>query len=179
LLVSFNWPEKSERYIKVARFVDAFFSKIGEFAKPPRHPKWKESSIIATIPGWQRFKPAEDWLLAHDMAPEKVRFEKFLADNPALGGADLQSARPCSVSFWNGGGAILPVSTAPGDHRQPTGYECALDALKAEVSRHGLSRRCKRQSFQRSCWASAILRRPASVLGPVHRPPWFRQRPFG
>jgi TRAP-type uncharacterized transport system substrate-binding protein len=88
LLVSFNWPEKSERYIKVGRFVDAFFSKIGEFAKPPRHPKWKESSIIATIPGWQRFKPAEEWLLAHDMAPEKVRFEKFLADNPTLGGND-------------------------------------------------------------------------------------------
>ncbi len=50
LLVSFNWPEKSERYIKVARFVDAFFSKFGEFGKPPRHPKWKEASIIAAIP---------------------------------------------------------------------------------------------------------------------------------
>ena len=88
LLVTFNWPDKSERYNKVARFVDAFFSKFGEFGKPPRHPKWKEASIMAAIPGWQRFKPAEDWLAAHDMVPEKVRFEKFLADNPALGGSD-------------------------------------------------------------------------------------------
>ena len=88
LLVTFNWPEKSDRYIKVARFVDAFFSKIGEFGKPPRHPKWKEASIMAAIPGWQRFKPAEEWLAAHDMVPEKVRFEKFLADNPAMGGSD-------------------------------------------------------------------------------------------
>lgn len=88
LLVTFNWPEKSERYNKVARFVDAFFSKIDEFGKPPRHPKWKEASIMATIPGWQRFKPAEEWLVAHDMMSEKARFEKFVADNPALAGSD-------------------------------------------------------------------------------------------
>jgi TRAP-type uncharacterized transport system substrate-binding protein len=88
LLVTFDWPEKSERYNKVARFVDAFFSRIEEFRQPPRHPKWKEASIIFNAPGWQRFKAAEDWLLANDMAPEKVRFEKFLADNPVLGGSD-------------------------------------------------------------------------------------------
>ena len=88
LLVTFNWPDKSERYNKVARFVDAFFSKFGEFGRPPRHPKWKEASIMAVIPGWQRFKPAEDWLAAHDMVPEKARFEKFLTDNPALAGSD-------------------------------------------------------------------------------------------
>src|SRR6266704_6337964 len=45
LLVSFNWPENTERYNRVARFVDVFFSKIEEFMKPPRHPKWKEASI--------------------------------------------------------------------------------------------------------------------------------------
>ena len=42
LLTSFNWPEKTDRYQKVQKFVDALFSKIGEFSKPPRHPKWKE-----------------------------------------------------------------------------------------------------------------------------------------
>jgi TRAP-type uncharacterized transport system substrate-binding protein len=90
LLVTFDWPEKTERYNKVARFVDAFFSKIvaGEFAKPPRHPKWKEASIIYRAPGWQRFKPAEEWLVAHDMTPEKVQFEKFLSDNRVPGAAD-------------------------------------------------------------------------------------------
>jgi TRAP-type uncharacterized transport system substrate-binding protein len=88
LLVTFNWPEKSERYNKVARFVDAFFSKIGEFGKPPRHPKWKEASINAAIPGWQRFKAAEDWLVAHNMMSERIRFEKFLADNLVPGASD-------------------------------------------------------------------------------------------
>src|SRR5712691_9719474 len=86
LLVSFNWPENSERYDRVARFVDAFFSKIEEFLKPPRHPKWKEASISAMIPGWQRFKAADDWLARHNMSPvsqsaevQKIRFEQFLS----------------------------------------------------------------------------------------------------
>jgi TRAP-type uncharacterized transport system substrate-binding protein len=65
LLASFNWPEKTERYDRVARFVDAFFSHIDEFHKPPRHPKWKESSISIVVPGWTRFKAAQDWLDAN------------------------------------------------------------------------------------------------------------------
>ena len=88
LLVSFNWPENTERYNRVARFVDVFFSKIEEFMKPPRHPKWKEASIAATIPGWQRFKAADEWLTRHNMSSvsqsaevEKIRFDQFLVEN--------------------------------------------------------------------------------------------------
>jgi TRAP-type uncharacterized transport system substrate-binding protein len=62
LLVAFNWPDKSERYQRVERFIDALFSRIDEFGRPPRHPKWKEASISAVVPGWQRFKAAQDWL---------------------------------------------------------------------------------------------------------------------
>jgi uncharacterized protein len=62
VLAALDFPEKTERYERVAKFVDALFSRIEEFAKPPRHPKWKEASIAAIIPGWQRFKAAQDWL---------------------------------------------------------------------------------------------------------------------
>ncbi|HXX04452.1 MAG TPA: hypothetical protein VEJ37_08960 [Xanthobacteraceae bacterium] len=62
LLVAFNWPENTDRYQRVARFVDALFSRIDEFSKPPRHPKWKEASVAAVVPGWQRFKAAQDWI---------------------------------------------------------------------------------------------------------------------
>jgi TRAP-type uncharacterized transport system substrate-binding protein len=65
LLVTFNWPENSERYRRTAKFVDAFFSKINEFLKPPRHPKWAESSINVKISGWKRFKAADDWIAQH------------------------------------------------------------------------------------------------------------------
>ena len=85
LLVSFNWPEKSERYRRMASFVDAFFSKFDEFHKPPRHPKWSEASLIIKIPGWQRFKAADEWLAehAHATAPtaDLSAFDRFLSQN--------------------------------------------------------------------------------------------------
>jgi TRAP-type uncharacterized transport system substrate-binding protein len=96
LLVTFDWPENSERYKRVARFVDAFFSKIDEFQKPPRHPKWSEASIVAAIPGWQRFKASEDWLAAHDLTPpatrsadaDRTQFQRFLSDGRIQDGSD-------------------------------------------------------------------------------------------
>jgi TRAP-type uncharacterized transport system substrate-binding protein len=86
LLMAFNWPEKTERYHKIARFVDALFSRIDEFAKPPRHPKWKEASISAVVPGWQRFRAAQDWIDRwHEQHPGAAnqaslsRFKDFMA----------------------------------------------------------------------------------------------------
>ena len=92
LLVAFNWPENSERYNRVARFVDTFFSRIEEFHKPPRHPKWNEASISLTIPGWQRFKAADDWLARNRRPPspeaERGLFDQFLADTGVTIGDD-------------------------------------------------------------------------------------------
>jgi TRAP-type uncharacterized transport system substrate-binding protein len=85
LLVALNFPEKTERYQRVAKFVDALFSRIDEFSKPPRHPKWKEASITAIVPGWQRFKAAQDWLdrwhEQNDAARKRsaAKFKDFLA----------------------------------------------------------------------------------------------------
>jgi uncharacterized protein len=58
----FNWPENSDRYSRVSRFVDASFSRFDEFLQPGRHPKWKEVNLAADVPGWERVKPAQDWL---------------------------------------------------------------------------------------------------------------------
>jgi hypothetical protein len=63
--------------------VDAFFSKFDEFHKPPRHPKWAEASIGIKIPGWERFKAADDWIAQHATTSESQRdsFDRFLATN--------------------------------------------------------------------------------------------------
>jgi uncharacterized protein len=58
----FAWPPGSERYRKVARFTDAFFGKFQQFLQPPRHPKWQEVNLAATVPGWKRFPAAQEWL---------------------------------------------------------------------------------------------------------------------
>ena len=80
VLAVYNWPEGTERYRKVAQFVNKFFSNFDKLQKPPRHPKWKEVNLAATIPGWTRFKAAEDWLRTADAAPasKKKDFAAFM-----------------------------------------------------------------------------------------------------
>jgi TRAP transporter TAXI family solute receptor len=65
VLAVYNWPRDTDRYRRVALFIDAFFSKFAEFQKPPRHGKWKEANLNATLRGWRRFPAAEDWLARH------------------------------------------------------------------------------------------------------------------
>jgi uncharacterized protein len=62
VLMVYNWPPESERYRRVARFVDALFSKIGQLQQPPRHPKWRDTGISLNVAGLERFKAAQDWL---------------------------------------------------------------------------------------------------------------------
>jgi uncharacterized protein len=66
VLIAFNWPKTNlDRYSRVQRFVEAFFPKIGEFQKPPRHVKWREVNLAAGLPGWKRFEAAQAWLDQH------------------------------------------------------------------------------------------------------------------
>ncbi len=62
VLAVYNWEKGSERYRKVERFVEAFFSRFNELREKGFHPKWKDINLAATAPGWERFKPAQDWL---------------------------------------------------------------------------------------------------------------------
>jgi TRAP transporter TAXI family solute receptor len=80
VLAVFNWPENSERYRRVQRFVDAFFSHFDDFLQPGRHPKWKEVNLSATVPGWQRFKAAQDWLdrEARQAKAQEQQFNQFV-----------------------------------------------------------------------------------------------------
>jgi TRAP-type uncharacterized transport system substrate-binding protein len=94
LLATCNWPEDGERYRRIAKFVDAFFSKFDEFHKPPRHPKWSEASFNIKIPGWERFKAADDWIADRviQKPAERESFERFLAAN-RFAGADTPKRR--------------------------------------------------------------------------------------
>ena len=62
VMAVYNWPSGHPRQTKVKRLIDSFFERFAEFQKPPRHPKWREVSLSATVPGWTRFPPAEEWL---------------------------------------------------------------------------------------------------------------------
>lgn len=62
VLIAYNWPKNTDRYRRIEKFVEAFFPRLAEFQKPPRHPKWRETNLATVLPGWQRFEAAEEWL---------------------------------------------------------------------------------------------------------------------
>ena len=62
VLAAYNWESNNSRYKKVAYFVDCFFEHFNDFQQPARHPKWREVSLSATLPGWTRFTTAQNWL---------------------------------------------------------------------------------------------------------------------
>ena len=88
VLVTFNWPRGSTRYNRTMKFVDSFFSKFSELQKPPRHPLWKSVNISASLPGWQRFAGAEEWLTrtkAQQTTAVEAGFTEFLKKKVAQG----------------------------------------------------------------------------------------------
>jgi uncharacterized protein len=114
LLVAYTWPENSPRYKRLAKFVDAFFSKIDQFNNKSRHPKWREVNLSAEMPGWVRFKPAAQWLAAHrneglsasadttlgQSSPElRQAFEKFMQNYAASSGRKTLSTKERELLF--------------------------------------------------------------------------------
>jgi TRAP transporter TAXI family solute receptor len=84
VLAAYNWAPNTDRYRKLALFVDAFFTKFPTFQNPPFHPKWKEVSLSAPLQDWQRLPIADQWLKSHNIeAVTRARFDTFLQQSPA------------------------------------------------------------------------------------------------
>jgi len=62
VLAVYNWPKGSDRYRRTERFTEAFFNKWEKFREAPRHPKWRDVNLAATVPGWTRSSTAEEML---------------------------------------------------------------------------------------------------------------------
>jgi TRAP-type uncharacterized transport system substrate-binding protein len=62
VLAVFNWTKGNDRYRRVERFVESLFTKWDKFREPPRHPKWRDVNLAATVPGWNRWSVAEEML---------------------------------------------------------------------------------------------------------------------
>jgi TRAP-type uncharacterized transport system substrate-binding protein len=70
VLAVYNWPRQSDRARRVQRLVERMFANWEKFQSPPRHPKWKEVNLAATVPGWTRWAPAEELLQAMRVAQQ-------------------------------------------------------------------------------------------------------------
>jgi TRAP-type uncharacterized transport system substrate-binding protein len=96
MLAVYAWPENTERYRKIANFVNRFFNNIDKFMLDPRHPKWREINLAAEVPGWKRFKPAQAWLNANKsrlstMGNIRPAFETFARDHAQANGQKTMS----------------------------------------------------------------------------------------
>ncbi|MBP0444653.1 TAXI family TRAP transporter solute-binding subunit [Roseomonas sp. SSH11] len=60
VMAVYAWAPGTERFRKVAGFVDALHSRFERFLQPPRHPKWREVNLEAQVPGWVRFNSAQE-----------------------------------------------------------------------------------------------------------------------
>ena len=69
-LVAYNWPINSNRFERVARFVDYLFSRVDKLQAPGFDPKWKSINLAATVPGLSRFPAAQAWLDGHARATQ-------------------------------------------------------------------------------------------------------------
>lgn len=110
VLSTYNWPENGERYNRNTKFIGVFFSKIDEFRHPARHPKWKEVNIAADVPGWKRFKPAQQWLDRNlktaSVSPgagsadgQQQDFDRFLAQRQTAAGGQPLNANEREALF--------------------------------------------------------------------------------
>ncbi|MGV7030680.1 TAXI family TRAP transporter solute-binding subunit [Methylobacterium symbioticum] len=91
ILGVYNHPKGSERYRKLERFVQTFFDQFDRFLAPQRHAKWREVNLAASVPGWTRFRPAQEWLDAHREGPSSQKeIEQFLDEQQQGASADKE-----------------------------------------------------------------------------------------
>ena len=104
VMICYNWPNGTDRYQRIANFVDHFFSHFAEFQKPPRHPTWREVNLAADLPGWKRFPEAQEWLDNHrppaapQASTQQTDFDQFLAQR-AGGVPDLSAPQQRDALF--------------------------------------------------------------------------------
>ena len=90
VLAVFNWARNTDRYRRVERFVERMFTKWDKFREPPRHPKWRDVNLAATVPGWNRWVVADEMLKRirpKDVADAQVASSDFSTFLRASGSA--------------------------------------------------------------------------------------------
>jgi TRAP-type uncharacterized transport system substrate-binding protein len=62
ILTAYKWRVGSDRYRRVARFVDDLFSRVDRLLAPGFDAKWKDVNLNTKVPGLQRFQAAQEWI---------------------------------------------------------------------------------------------------------------------
>jgi TRAP-type uncharacterized transport system substrate-binding protein len=101
VLAAYNWP-KGDRYRRIERFTERLFANWDKFQKPPFHPKWRDTNLAATVPGWQRFSVSE----------------RLLAKVAAAEAADQTELNRDFKAFLKGAGDAATAPRNPADREE-------------------------------------------------------------
>ena len=113
VLAVINWRKGSDGYRRVERFIEQLFTKWDKFQAPPRHPKWRDVNLAATVPGWTRHSLSEQML-------ERIRGPAAAAQEdvgPGLSGLPHSNANRSAADPGRSRGLvprILAVARAAG-----------------------------------------------------------------
>jgi len=100
VLIAFNWAPGTDRYRKLEKFVNAFFTNFDKLRQAPRHPAWRSVNMAAGVRGWQRFPAAQQWLdkraaqLAAEAAAAKAKAKAAPGIDEKLARAQAAKAAP-------------------------------------------------------------------------------------
>ena len=99
ILASYNWrPAADDRYRRLSNLVDKLFSHVAQLQQPPFHPKWREVALRATVTGWARVQPAQEWL-NRNLAPTTPTSPAATAFPPAAAPASPAAAPPVAAPW--------------------------------------------------------------------------------
>src|SRR6266853_608645 len=71
ILAAFNWRPGTDRYRRVAHFVDELYGGVDKLRTPGFDPKWKNVNLATQVPGLERFQAAQEWLDRASPSPSK------------------------------------------------------------------------------------------------------------
>jgi len=78
VLFAYAWPAQSSRGQLDQLFLRSLLWRLSDLQTQPRHPKWKEVNIAASLEGWRRLPAMEAWLKKVPQgAQEQVLREEF------------------------------------------------------------------------------------------------------
>jgi ABC-type amino acid transport substrate-binding protein len=114
LLVAFDWNARQGRYPDVVAFVDKFFALLPAMRSRFPNSPLSATDVRVTIPGWQRFGPAES--LAAGAAPPPVPRAEAQIENQPLSLSDslkvaVVSRPPLTSRGREDGGVALKLFT--------------------------------------------------------------------
>ncbi len=129
VLAVYNWDKPNDRSVKVDNFVSTFFDNIQRMHGPQYHPKWREVSLSAELPGWRRLKVAQLWL-SKEAAANRARQGQLIT------GANQEGLRKEFRAFLSSlekSRNLQPVAAAPQQAPADSGAKKPLsdDSLKA------------------------------------------------